>query len=558
MAENPSTNRVFYSYNPEVNLGVIDPELLSTYSDSLILDLKNRNIWFQGVQFGNSYWGSSYGETFNDFARNSAYGEFSQATGTGTNAYGFASQANGISTVASNSGEVAFGQYNESVKTVYDVEHGGSVFTIGDGKSDSNRHNIVDVRKDGSLIKNGASYFNDYVYAPIAYSYVDHIGHDVTMDQIVRALLDEVKYDRPLIYWKYLDAENGTQWIDIGWYEPDFLYIPIRSTIEVGSHIHTGVSVRWDYDQYNGRQNLSYVFMDPSELPSHDQSWIGLSYGFVDNGIHYQLIDPDTLTLSEVRSCDESDLPIVNSSTCAFDKHGTYTLARLDSVDYRECSYKYYPQLFNIGVYKVSNGAGDYAWYPGGTATFGDNEQITDVKYKYWYGLSDVLPSNRDLLDAFGQSGWLEFPEKGKSIEQTFTVGNGYNKKIMWMAYPKNLYAMVPWSDTYKIKLRQPDGIEFDLMSGWQTMKRMSVTVECGNSKLPVEYWVAYCEFESQLGNPYAEISFRIAAADLPDLIYIMNEDNEHMRAGEDGSSYLITENVDNVDDNDIWVRRNS
>ena len=99
---NPSTNRVFYSYNPDVNSGVVDPELLSTYSDSLILDLKNRNIWFQGVQFGNSYWGSSYGETFNDFATNTATGQFSQATGTGTYAYGFASQANGISTVAYN------------------------------------------------------------------------------------------------------------------------------------------------------------------------------------------------------------------------------------------------------------------------------------------------------------------------------------------------------------------------------------------------------------------------------------------------------------------------
>ena len=72
-------------------------------------------------------------------------------------------------------------------------------------------------------------------------------------------------------------------------------------------------------------------------------------------------------------------------------------------------------------------------------------------------------------------------------------------------------------------------------------------------SEMPVEYWVAYCEFESQLGNPSAEISFRISSADLPDMIYIMYEDNEHVKVGDDNSSYLITENVDNVDDNNIW-----
>ena len=547
---NPSTNRVFYSYNPDVNLGVIDPELLSTYSDSLILDLKNRNIWFQGVQFGNSYWGSSYGETFNDFARNTAYGEFSQATGTGTNAYGFASQANGISTIASNSGEVAFGQYNESVKTAYDVEHGGSVFTIGDGTSDNDRHNIVGIRKDGSLIKNGVSYFNDHVYGPIAYTYVDHLGSDVTMDQIVQALLQEAYYEKPIIRWKYLDANNGTQWID-GWIgDSEYLH----STIEVGSSINAGINIKWDYDLYGGKQNLAYTFIDPSELPDHNQAWIGLSYGVADNGIHYQLIDPDTLTLSLVQTCNESDLPVVTYKKCMFKFAGSYTLARLDSVDYKECSYKYYPQLFDIGVYKVSKGKGDSAWYSGGTFEYGqDHRQYADVKYKFWYGLSNYLPTNRNQLDAFGTWDWLEFPTKESSTEKTFNVGNGYDKKIMWMAYPRNLYAMTPWSGDYKIKLRQPDGIEFDLMSGWQTMKRIPVTVNCGNSEMPVEYWVAYCEFESQLGNPSAEISFRISSADLPDMIYIMYENDEHVKVGDDNSSYLITENVDNVDDNNIW-----
>ena len=555
---NPSTNRVFYSYNPDVNSGVVDPELLSTYSDSLILDLKNRNIWFQGVQFGNSYWGSSYGETFNDFATNTATGQFSQATGTGTYAYGFASQANGSYTIAYNSEEVAFGKYNESIKTASDLEHSGSVFTIGDGKSENARHNIVDIRKDGSMIKNGSSYFNDYIYGPVAYTYVDHLGPDVSMDQIVHALLDEAVYYRPTIRWKYLDAENGTQWIDSYSSPTDALY----SQIEVGSYVNAGVSIRWDYDSDTGKQNLTYIATNPGDLPGHNQGWIGLSYGVANNGIRYQIIDPATLTLSSTLTCNETQLP-VRSGECFFNTAGSYTLARLDSVAYRECSYKYYPQLFDIDIYKVSKGRGDFAWYSGGTVNFGDDyKQYVDVRYKFWYGLSDILPKDRDQLNAYGESDWLEFPDRESSTEKVFTVGNGYDKKILWIAYPKNLYAIAPWSENYKVMLHQPDGIEFDLMSGWQTMKRMLMTIDCGNAVdhggtgISVEYWVAYCEFQSQIGNPSASIGFKILAANLPDVIYMMYEDDTHitaLKAGEDRLSYMMTESVDDIDDNNIW-----
>ena len=95
-----ANNKLLYSYNH--GNASVDTKLLSSYAESLIFNGDNRVLWYKGRQFGNSYFGSNHGETFNDFEHNRASGAYSHAEGNHTYASGIASHAEGSYTRANN------------------------------------------------------------------------------------------------------------------------------------------------------------------------------------------------------------------------------------------------------------------------------------------------------------------------------------------------------------------------------------------------------------------------------------------------------------------------
>ena len=129
--------------------------------NALGIDASSRTIWINGQPYGNAYVNIKEDNTveapigaeiFNDFEHNiasgdyshaegrntSATGNYSHAEGRNTSATGDYSQASGFYTKTTNTAEAAFGQFNQSTE-------GSTIFSIGDGDSDSSRHNIVEV-----------------------------------------------------------------------------------------------------------------------------------------------------------------------------------------------------------------------------------------------------------------------------------------------------------------------------------------------------------------------------------------------------------------------------
>ena len=101
--------------------------------NALGIDASSRTIWINGQPYGNAYVNIKEDNTveapigaeiFNDFEHNIASGDYSHASG--------------FYTKTTNTAEAAFGQFNQSIE-------GSTIFSIGDGDSDSSRHNIVEV-----------------------------------------------------------------------------------------------------------------------------------------------------------------------------------------------------------------------------------------------------------------------------------------------------------------------------------------------------------------------------------------------------------------------------
>ena len=127
------------SINGNDNLTNAD-QLSETLTDNTInalgIDASSRTIWINGQPYGNAYVNVKEGgtlekpiggEIFNDFEHNIASGDYSHASG--------------FCTKTTNKAEAAFGKFNQSTKD-------STLFSIGDGGSDSSRHNIVEVTKD--------------------------------------------------------------------------------------------------------------------------------------------------------------------------------------------------------------------------------------------------------------------------------------------------------------------------------------------------------------------------------------------------------------------------
>ena len=103
-----------------------------------------------------------------------ASGSQSHAEGSGTKAGGYASHAEGAGTTANNESEHAQGIYNVS-----DTENSGTLFTIGNGTADDNRHNVVGIYHNGDINVEGKNTTNHnigYFKSAIDGNYTQTIG----------------------------------------------------------------------------------------------------------------------------------------------------------------------------------------------------------------------------------------------------------------------------------------------------------------------------------------------------------------------------------------------
>jgi hypothetical protein len=155
----------------------------------------------------------SHAEGYRTIA-NGNYG--SHAEGQHTTASGNRSHAEGFYTVTKNQSEHASGQYNvsSSASTTFGVS-GNTLFSVGNGTSDSARHNAFEIRQ------NGLSYMNGNVQVSGTVSQVS----DERLKNIIedKELLLEEIVNAPLVSYTFKGVENDSPhigtiaqyWLDI-------------------------------------------------------------------------------------------------------------------------------------------------------------------------------------------------------------------------------------------------------------------------------------------------------------------------------------------------------
>ena len=168
-------------------------------------------------------------------------GEASHAEGFYTSALGKHSHTSGTYTISNNENEFSLGIYNRSYTSANDKLYrtkytheaiykngaytytsnkiwpefnneggGGTIFTIGDGTGNVNqelsnndhiayRHNIMEIHKDGAMVKHYSSYFMNDIFGPVSYTYVQSLGISAYLNTVLAALLENPKYIRPVV-----------------------------------------------------------------------------------------------------------------------------------------------------------------------------------------------------------------------------------------------------------------------------------------------------------------------------------------------------------------------
>ena len=89
----------------------------------------------------------SHAEGYNTTAN----GSVSHAEGGNTIASGYYSHTEGFYTKTFNDSEHASGKFNISTQSTGNTDTNGSLFTIGNGKNESSRHNAFEVKKSGEI-----------------------------------------------------------------------------------------------------------------------------------------------------------------------------------------------------------------------------------------------------------------------------------------------------------------------------------------------------------------------------------------------------------------------
>lgn len=322
---------------------------------------------------------------------NTAYGSFSHAEGQLTFAKGLYSHTQGLYTIAHNDYEAAFGRYNESIS---DKEN-STIYSIGNGSSPTERHNIIDFRQNGDMHKNGNSYFHDNIYGPVSYTYVNSLGEDATLDIILSSLLTAAEYKKPSYTFKFRNGETGPEY---GKVTNDG---STNNIIEVGSIIDLYLNLNLsNYNTEHNTDGLSY----------------GLSYcRFSHGGVNYEYTELGIHGLG---------------TTYPFNNEGSYSMTdgKPISLCYLKSSYQGYPQLLDKGVYVPSK----ENWYNDSMFKM-DDYKIT-AQYKYYYGW-DADISSSSFTPRNGTAVWLPIIRSGNTTT-TSNISFNTSHTSFWFAIP--------------------------------------------------------------------------------------------------------------------------
>lgn len=456
-----------------------------------------------------------------------SYGMASHAEGALSYAIGMASHTQGLSTVAYNNFEAAFGQYNESIT---DGEN-STIYSIGDGKSDTQRHNIIDFRQNGDMHKHGNSYFHDNVYGPVSYTYVSSLGNTATLDIVLSSLLTQPEYTRPNIKAQYklstgafttATASNYTETVELGTYfYPEFKIIwPTRTeTNTTGTRAYDTVC---DSSKPNYLLGYSYGI-----FPGDGSSNPGVSISYNDGGGFESTIPT---------ACDKTlyayalDTVYRGATTpCYILGENTYTLFNNLQVSYLPFSYMYFQQLYEKGVYVHAMGLPPKEWLSGGVSKLGANYAAGRLKYFWGFSGDSMNPGNNHPKDRAAlraqKSGWLSISNTPTEVPiNTGEIGSvNASKYCLWIAYPDSddsitnaiitnkHYKLVANSDKFKIEVLMKDGMNFDLVSPDQPIKSAYLDIYLGNSKYTTRYKIAYIDFQKPIGNVNNVLKFSIA-----------------------------------------------
>lgn len=169
--------------------------------------------------------------SFAEGYKTTASGSISHAEGRGTITNGDCSHAEGFFTITNNEAEHASGQYN--------VSNEDTLFSIGDGTSDDERHNAFEITKTGGKLHN-----NDIATK----SYKIDSSDAFTTDRTIVGIKDELE---TVVYREYIkygtSGETNKYWRI---YNGSGLYSDIRGTVE-------GTTAVWNFSKSNGITDIN-------------------------------------------------------------------------------------------------------------------------------------------------------------------------------------------------------------------------------------------------------------------------------------------------------------
>lgn len=459
-------------------------------------------------------------------SKTEAAASYSMASGVATETNGEGSFATGYKTLTRNSYETSVGFYNNSIESTKDTAYGGTLFTIGNGISNVDRHNVIDVRKNGEMWKNGSSYFNDDIYGPVSYTYVQSLGPTAKLDIVLSSLLEQPQYTKPVLYYNIYRPKTGLSSVSNSWSGWQTSAI-IEDTIEVGRPWSEYIAFNWPdrtLSSKGTRMNPSYFSGDPSKLPGNYV--LGYSYGLDDsNAISFYYInqDGDTAGRTGIKSYT-GDLTIGGSNVVPV---GDYQINVPNDFDvlsdikmgYMYASYMYFQQLYDKNVYVNALGTSPTNWFNNGVLNIPGVRHRIHTRYKlYWGFVGDVydsdlkyMPSSKaEVIDRAMSFSFLNHGTTTITIPlKNYSASE--KKYSFFIATPEYLSISKLGTNGHTINVLQPDGVSFDLVTSDQVMYSKTIgNFPLGSDLVTTTYKIYFVNFQNPIGNPNDTISFTI------------------------------------------------
>ena len=344
---------------------------------------------------------------------------------------------------------------------------------------------------------------------PSSDNLADLLSYIRNINTLLYYTLEQPKYTKPNISIQFLSAVNNSELTEISNSET------IEEDVEIGTLFTAGIKINWPTrtldNEYGSR---AYDNIGTPDKPNY---LLGYSYGINgSNGISFNFIN-SAYTTNKLDENITFGSYIVNSENAV-------TIFDNINIAYLKASYMYYPQFYKNGKYEIAFGENDTAWFDNGVCQPKTARYIVNGKYRYYWGFSNALPTNKYELQT-GNSGLLNNTKFLNGTTTSCVVGDGYDKTYFWVAFP-SLYEINKYNENFEILLEQADGLMFDLISHNQNISIEYIPVNLGDSKEIIQYTLAYIKFDNPIGNQNSVVSFRILPKEAVNYVYKMGDAN--------------------------------